>query len=92
MGRAHSFKHVQIFNKMKSIGATDWKFQIHEPVTACDLEHKHYAKSKTLSGGQKRELRLAMIFTGGSRVCCVDEASSGLTRYHIGTSCLQNEA
>lgn len=72
------FEHVQIFNKMKSIGATDWKFQICELVKACDLGHKLYAKSKTLSGGQKRKLQLAMMFTGGSRVCCVDEVSSGL--------------
>ncbi|KAL8737861.1 MAG: hypothetical protein Q9181_001303 [Wetmoreana brouardii] len=36
------------------------------------------AKSKTLSGGQKRKLQLAMMFAGGSSVCCVDEVSSGL--------------
>ncbi|KAI4182999.1 MAG: hypothetical protein L6R41_005663 [Letrouitia leprolyta] len=36
------------------------------------------AKSKTLSGGQKRKLRLAMMFAGGSTICCVDEVSSGL--------------
>lgn len=44
----------------------------------CDLEEKANAKAKTLSGGQKRKLQLAICFTGGSSVCCVDEASSGL--------------
>merc|ERR1712072_1268925 len=47
-------------------------------IRACDLEHKANAKSRTLSGGQKRKLQLAMMFTGGSRVCCIDEISSGL--------------
>lgn len=39
---------------------------------------KANAKAKTLSGGQMRKLQLAICFTGGSSVCCVDEASSGL--------------
>lgn len=34
--------------------------------------------SKTLSGGQKRKLQLALMMTGGSEVCCVDEVSGGL--------------
>jgi ABC-type multidrug transport system ATPase subunit len=36
------------------------------------------ARAKTLSGGQKRKLQLAISFTGGSSVCFIDEASSGL--------------
>lgn len=44
----------------------------------CDLTEKSNAKAKTLSGGQKRKLQLAISFVGGSKVCCIDEASSGL--------------
>ena len=47
---------------------------------------KAKAKAKTLSGGQKRKLQLAISFTGGSSVCFIDEASSGLdplSRRHI---------
>ncbi|KAF2710368.1 P-loop containing nucleoside triphosphate hydrolase protein [Pleomassaria siparia CBS 279.74] len=72
------FEHVQIFNRLKSSGSTDDKETIHNLIRACDLGHKMTAKSSTLSGGQKRKLQLAMMFTGGSRVCCVDEVSSGL--------------
>lgn len=72
------YEHVKIFNQLKAAGATDSKKQIEDLVRACDLGHKIKAKSTTLSGGQKRKLQLAMMFTGGSRVCCVDEVSSGL--------------
>jgi len=72
------FEHVQIFNRLKSSGSTDNKETIEQLIRACDLGHKMKALSKTLSGGQKRKLQLAMMFTGGSKVCCVDEVSSGL--------------
>lgn len=44
----------------------------------CDLLEKNDARAKTLSGGQMRKLQLAISFVGGSKVCCIDEASSGL--------------
>jgi ATP-binding cassette subfamily A (ABC1) protein 3 len=72
------FEHVRIFNQLKSTGAYDDKNTIEDLIRACDLGHKIKAKSSTLSGGQKRKLQLAMMFTGGSKVCCVDEVSSGL--------------
>ncbi|KAF1973983.1 nod factor export ATP-binding protein I [Bimuria novae-zelandiae CBS 107.79] len=72
------FEHVHIFNRLKAAGTTDSKESIKNLIRACDLGHKMKAQSKTLSGGQKRKLQLAMMFTGGSRVCCVDEVSSGL--------------
>ncbi|KAF2843000.1 ATP-binding cassette sub-family A member 7 [Patellaria atrata CBS 101060] len=72
------FEHVQIFNRLKSTGKRDSKDEIKTLIRHCDLELKTSAKSGTLSGGQKRKLQLAMMFTGGSRVCCVDEVSSGL--------------
>jgi ATP-binding cassette subfamily A (ABC1) protein 3 len=72
------YEHVRIFNQLKSTGIYDNKDTIENLIRACDLGHKIKAKSSTLSGGQKRKLQLAMMFTGGSRVCCVDEVSSGL--------------
>lgn len=71
-------EHVQIFNRLKACGKVDTKEQLVELIAACDLETKIKAASRTLSGGQKRKLQLAMMFTGGSSVCCVDEVSSGL--------------
>jgi ATP-binding cassette subfamily A (ABC1) protein 3 len=72
------YEHVRIFNQLKSTGKYDNKNTIENLIRACDLGHKLKAKSSTLSGGQKRKLQLAMMFTGGSKVCCVDEVSSGL--------------
>jgi ATP-binding cassette subfamily A (ABC1) protein 3 len=72
------YEHVRIFNQLKSTGTFDSKDTIEDLIRACDLGHKIKARSSTLSGGQKRKLQLAMMFTGGSKVCCVDEVSSGL--------------
>jgi ABC-type multidrug transport system ATPase subunit len=72
------FEHVAIFNELKSIGKPHAKEAVVDLIRACDLEHKMHAQAKTLSGGQKRKLQLAMMFTGGSHVCCIDEVSSGL--------------
>lgn len=71
-------EHIKIFNQLKSPGKLDSKQEIAELLTSCDLDKKLDAHAGTLSGGQKRKLQLAMMFTGGSSVCCVDEVSSGL--------------
>ncbi len=73
-----AFEHVRIFNRLKSTGKPSTKSEIHELIAACDLDRKVGSQSGTLSGGQKRKLQLSMMFTGGSRVCCVDECSSGV--------------
>ena len=71
-------EHVNIFNRLKSTGTPASKVEVRELISACDLGSKLGAQSKTLSGGQKRKLALGMMFIGGSRVCCVDECSSGV--------------
>lgn len=71
-------EHIHIFNKLKSPNNVASKEEIQELVNAVDLTMKIDAKSKTLSGGQKRKLQLGMMLTGGSAVCCVDEVSSGI--------------
>jgi ATP-binding cassette subfamily A (ABC1) protein 3 len=71
-------EHVTIFNRIKSTDKIASKETIRALIKTCDIESKLEAMSKTLSGGQKRKLQLAMMFTGGSSVCCVDEVTSGL--------------
>ncbi|PGH09402.1 hypothetical protein AJ80_07677, partial [Polytolypa hystricis UAMH7299] len=71
-------EHIKIFNKLKAGKNTASQEEILELIKACDLEKKSKAYSRTLSGGQKRKLQLAVMFTGGSSICCVDEVSSGL--------------
>lgn len=72
------YEHVQIFNHLKSTGVVASKAENQELISACDLVIKENARSKTLSGGQKRKLQLAASFTGGSSVIAVDEVSSGI--------------
>lgn len=71
-------EHVRIFNRLKSIGRRDTKEETWELIKRCDMDRKLKALVKTLSGGQKRKLQLALMLTGGSRICCIDEVSSGL--------------
>ncbi|KAK4888315.1 hypothetical protein LTR27_012766 [Elasticomyces elasticus] len=71
------FEHVRIFNKLKA-SKVDSKTVCKELVAACDLEQKMNARSVTLSGGQKRKCQLACMLTGGSKLCMLDEVSSGL--------------
>lgn len=71
-------EHVKIFNSIKSAERSKNKSEVSSLLMDCDIHRKTNAYSKTLSGGQKRKLQLAMMFVGGSSVCCVDEVSSGL--------------
>ena len=71
------YEHVKIFNRLKAT-TLDSKDAMKKLVADCDLEQKVYAKSNTLSGGQKRKCQLAMMLTGGSSLCMLDEVSSGL--------------
>lgn len=73
-----AYEHVYIFNRLKSAEKPSSKAEIEGLIKACDLDRKIGARSRHLSGGQKRKLQLSMMFTGGSRVCCVDECSSGV--------------
>lgn len=69
-------EHVDIWNKVKCTGES--KQALKQLVENCDLTPKRRALSKNLSGGQKRKLQLAAMFVGGSKVCAVDEITSGL--------------
>ena len=72
------FEHLRIWSGIKAQAVPDTRMQLKELLDECDLGMKRHAKSKTLSGGQKRKLQLAIMFTGGSSVCAIDEVSSGL--------------
>jgi ABC-type multidrug transport system ATPase subunit len=71
------YEHVKIFNRLKAT-TIDPKDTMKQLIADCDLEQKVNAKSSTLSGGQKRKCQLAMMLTGGSSLCMLDEVSSGL--------------
>lgn len=71
-------EHISIFNRLKSTGKFASKQANEELLKACDLDRKIGARAGSLSGGQMRKLQLSLMFTGGSRVCLIDECSSGV--------------
>jgi ATP-binding cassette subfamily A (ABC1) protein 3 len=73
-----SEEHVYYFNQLKAEGKKGDKAEHRDLLSKCDLAHKITARSETLSGGQKRKLQLAMMLTGGSNLCLIDEVSSGI--------------
>ena len=71
-------QHAQIFNRLKSMTDQDIDKDVYSLIKSCGLDKKIETSSCNLSGGQKRKLQLVLMLTGGSRVCAVDEVSSGL--------------
>jgi ABC-type multidrug transport system ATPase subunit len=71
-------EHVKIFDSIKSVSNAASKEEQGDLIESCDLKRKINCLSKSLSGGQKRKLQLAMMMAGGSTVCCIDEVSSGV--------------
>ena len=71
-------EHVRIMSALKRVVGVDSSHSVHDLIRSCDLGAKKHSFAKSLSGGQKRKLQLAMMFTAGSQICCVDEVSSGL--------------
>jgi ATP-binding cassette subfamily A (ABC1) protein 3 len=70
-------EHIRIFSDLKCLSVVNNEV-VDDLAKGVDLLKKLSARAKTLSGGQKRKLQMAMMFAGGSAVCCVDEVSTGL--------------
>ena len=75
-------QHIRIWRNLKT--AANVAVDDDDVIAECDLLEKIDAPAQTLSGGQMRKLQLAIAFAGGSKVCAIDEASSGLVNHtHI---------
>ncbi|KAH9210733.1 ABC transporter-like protein [Leptodontidium sp. 2 PMI_412] len=70
-------EHVDIWRRIKVAGV-DTSFEVNDVLTECDILEKAHATANNLSGGMQRKLQLAIAFVGGSQLCFIDEASSGL--------------
>jgi ATP-binding cassette subfamily A (ABC1) protein 3 len=70
-------EHIRIFSDLKCLSKVN-KEVVNDLASGVDLLKKLKKQAKTLSGGQKRKLQMAIMFAGGSAVCCVDEVSTGL--------------
>lgn len=71
-------EHIKMWSRVKGVASNNLTQVTDFFIQKCGLTGKADTLSKNLSGGQKRKLQLAIMFTGGSNLCCIDEVSSGL--------------
>lgn len=70
-------EHINIWSQIKSATPLS-SHELDQLAESCDLGWKRTSRASTLSGGQKRKLQLACMFVGDSRLCLIDECTSGL--------------
>jgi ATP-binding cassette, subfamily A (ABC1), member 3 len=75
-------ENINIWRKIKT-ATLDNTDDEDDVLVECDLLDKAHSAAKSLSGGQMRKMQLAIAFVGGSRVCCIDEATSGLVKFAL---------
>lgn len=71
-------EHIRIWSEIKGVPVRHLPRITDLFIEKCGLVGKESTFSQNLSGGQQRKLQLAVMFTGGTNVCCIDEVSSGV--------------
>jgi ATP-binding cassette, subfamily A (ABC1), member 3 len=75
-------EHVQFFARLKGLYSTstykEAEDHIDQAIRDVALFEKRNTYSKSLSGGMKRKLSVAIAFSGGSKVVILDEPTSGM--------------
>lgn len=70
------YEHIRLFETVKGVKPTPES--ILEKAKEVDLDEKLYSYAKTLSGGQKRKLCVAMALCGEPKFVLFDEPTSGM--------------
>ena len=66
------YEHLKFFSKLKQNYS---EIEINEMLELTRLTEKKNSLAKTLSGGMKRKLSVAIAFIGGSKTVILDEPS-----------------
>ncbi|ETP35909.1 hypothetical protein F442_16025 [Phytophthora nicotianae P10297] len=74
-------EHLLLFATMKQISRGELKSSVEKMIESVGLTEIRHALAKTLSGGQKRKLSVALAFLGGSKLVFLDEPTSGMDPY-----------
>ena len=74
-------EHLSMFAAFKGTPRNQLRDEVEKMIQSVGLTEKRHARSKTLSGGQKRKLSVGIAFIGGSRVVFLDEPTSGMDPY-----------
>nr|XP_015838950.1 PREDICTED: ATP-binding cassette sub-family A member 3 [Tribolium castaneum] len=72
------YEHLYFFGKLKDLENDEIKKEIDYYLTILELENKRKQLSKTLSGGMKRKLSVAIALCGKSKVIMLDEPTAGM--------------
>jgi ATP-binding cassette, subfamily A (ABC1), member 3 len=75
-------EHLQFFTRLKGlyskVSKEEAEAEIEQSIRDVALFEKRNTISKSLSGGMKRKLSVAIAFSGGSQVVILDEPTSGM--------------
>ncbi|GMF11425.1 unnamed protein product [Phytophthora lilii] len=74
-------EHLLLFATMKHVPRANVQSSVDKMVEDVGLTEIRHALAKTLSGGQKRKLSVALAFLGGSKLVFLDEPTSGMDPY-----------
>lgn len=72
------YQHLEFFATLKGCSKEDARSQADGMVKQVGLEDKKDIPSKSLSGGMKRKLSIAIALIGGSKFVILDEPTSGM--------------
>ncbi|OWY94279.1 ABC transporter [Phytophthora megakarya] len=74
-------EHLLLFATMKHVPRNKVRSSVDKMVEDVGLTEIRHALAKTLSGGQKRKLSVALAFLGDSKLVFLDEPTSGMDPY-----------
>ncbi|KAG7383465.1 hypothetical protein PHYPSEUDO_003627 [Phytophthora pseudosyringae] len=74
-------EHLLLFGTMKQVPRGQLESSVDKMIEDVGLTEIRHALAKTLSGGQKRKLSVALAFLGGSKLVFLDEPTSGMDPY-----------
>jgi ATP-binding cassette subfamily A (ABC1) protein 3 len=75
------FEHLQFFGTMKLVPPQHLDQQANKLLDDVGLADARLSLARTLSGGQKRKLSVAIAFIGDSKLVFLDEPTSGMDPY-----------
>ncbi|KJE92513.1 ATP-binding cassette transporter subfamily A [Capsaspora owczarzaki ATCC 30864] len=71
-------EHLRFFCRVKGLDESAVEAEVDSMITDLNLTDKRNEPARTLSGGMKRRLSVAIAFVGGSKIVMLDEPTAGM--------------